>query len=72
MNALTAEERAIYTNLLDNIEAGASIGLIRARLDGHEVAVIMGANEEDDGSAMIYPLAILVNDDLFERLEPPE
>lgn len=71
MTALTDSERLLYQSILYNIEEGYDTCLIRSRLDGQEVAVIAGANSEANGDVVLTPLAILVTDDLFARLEQP-
>ena len=49
------------------------VALSRATFHGHEVAVIVAVSEDEDieDSFSLRPLAILLNDDLFDDLIPP-
>ena len=80
MSALTSEEGEGFNDLmgfatgstLEELPDGMRVGLMRARLDGEDVAlVILAKSDNQDGSTDLSPLALLMNDDLFARIEAP-
>lgn len=72
MSELTQAERDRFDATIDVIQhPDASIGLVRARLDGEDVAVIVEIEIGIDRMAAVRPLAIIVTDAMFDRLEQP-
>jgi hypothetical protein len=47
-----------------------NVGLMRATFDGEDVAVIIRLREEDT-RVEATPVAVLINETIFERLVPP-
>jgi len=67
-NALTEEERAKF----DFIISSKSVGLMRVLFDDEPAAAICIFTEAPDGSYDVVPVAVLVNDSLFDRFTPPD
>jgi len=69
--------RAITQEEKDNFRALTSgeytnFGLVNTTLNGVETAVIVAINEETgDGEIRMDPLAILINEQIFEMLTDP-
>lgn len=76
ISPLTAPEKADLdklTDLLGGAFGDARPALVRAELDGREVAVVVAVlpSDEDRDDYILDPLAILVDDDLLARITPP-
>jgi hypothetical protein len=56
--------------LLGNHFTNARPALLRAELDGREVAVVVAVTEDGEDFVM-DPLAVIVDDELNARLAPP-
>lgn len=70
---LSVEEQAAFDYLraaLSNRIAGAKPCLFRVRHRGRDRAVVAVATDEVDGEVTIRPLALLVDDSLFDDLDP--
>lgn len=67
--ALTEDEK----NIFEVIDEGlAQMFLVEAELDGERVAVINVIFEDSDDSTVSRPVAVILTDDMFDRLTPPE
>lgn len=64
----TEEERALH----DEYFAPEGFVLARAMLDGRDVAVVCHMLPEDGDDVIIRPVAILVTDEMAERLDAGE
>lgn len=74
MRALTEAEINLFDALgavMSGEYANARPAVVNTELDGRDVAVVVAVGQEDDGSYLLTPLAVLVDDDLRERLTPP-
>lgn len=69
---LTDEQKQSMTDLMRMIyDEDVPVALMAATLDDTPVALVTAIHE--DGEVMnMHPLAIVITDDLFERLTPPE
>jgi hypothetical protein len=73
LTAIETDGLDTLTDLLGGAFADARPALLRAELDGREVAVVVAVTQAaDDGDYRLDPLAILVDDDLLARLTAPE
>lgn len=68
MNKLTAEEKMTLVRIVN----GESISLMRAEFEGRDVAVIVEMDEPEDHRIGATPMAMLIDEDIFSRLTPPE
>jgi hypothetical protein len=73
---LTNQEQEVYDRIVYGEE---DLRLMRASLDNEDVAVIVafsedGSHEEGEEGHKVSaePLAIVINEDIFNRLVPPE
>lgn len=65
--ALTFDEQALFGGLCEAMDLD-SVALLRGTLDGEmEVAIVVAVIQLDDDFVM-EPLAVLVNEDLIDRL----
>ena len=69
---LTDEQRQSMTDLMRAVYSeDTNIALMSALLDDTPVALVTAYHEDGDNMLM-HPLAIVLTDDLFDRLTPPE
>lgn len=72
INWITKDEQEIYARIVYGDE---NVTLMRASLDGEEVAVVVAANlgddSDDEHKISAEPLAVLINEAIFNRLQPP-
>lgn len=75
-DALTDLEKDLFEALheaaLAPVFGGPSPVVIRAKLDGQDVAVYAALLDENGERANIVPLAILITPSLMERITPPD
>ena len=50
---------------------GCNIALVNSTYEGREVAVICAVSHEADNSVVMQPLAMLLDDNDFDKLTPP-
>jgi len=67
LRAINEEEKECYKF----INSGQT-ALMSVELNGVETAAIIYTLSADDGKEEIYPVAVLVNDAIFEMIKPPE
>lgn len=46
--------------------------IIQGSLDGNDVYVLAGILESDDKGTLVFPIGIIMNDDILDRLVLPE
>lgn len=68
IHPLTSEQVDAFNWMFDN---QASLALVASALDGEPVTVI-AAITESDGTVYVTPLAIMLEDSMFERLSDPQ
>lgn len=73
---LTDQEQEAYDRIVYGEE---DLRLMRATVDGDDVAVIVAFNDDEDikqgeegYNVSAEPLAIIVNKEMFDRITPPE
>lgn len=80
MTGLTTDEQQDFDSLLalattsslGELPEGVRVALMRARLDGEEVAIVTVVSEaEGDNDFTVAPVAVLMNDSIFARIEQP-
>ena len=69
LSALSEAEHAVFDDVVNAVEAENLI-LIRTALDGKPAAAL-AITVFRDGGYDIYPVAVLVDDELFARLQDP-
>lgn len=67
-DAFTTEQREMFSAIVN----GANVGLVPTKLDGEPTAVIVLIHDNGNGTTDVEPLAVLVTDAMFERLERPD
>lgn len=72
---LTEEEKGLFLALMQAMALGyaglsSPLGLMRTKFDGKDCAVIVGIDQDDEESPL-WPIAVLVNQDIVNRLDPP-
>lgn len=73
INRLSPEQREDFETLV-GLAKTDSLGIVHTELDGKPVAVVMTVVEDSENpndGGMMYPLAILVDEDLVNRLTNP-
>ena len=68
MAKITQEEIYSFESLYNQEN---NVGLMRATFDGEDVAVIIRFRE-GESSVEATPVALLINQEIFDRLIPPE
>lgn len=68
MNKLTQEEKMDLIRIINSDR----ISLMRATFEDRDVAIIVDMEDGDDHRIVATPLAMLLDDDLFNRISPPE
>lgn len=68
MTKITKEEMYSFESIYNQEN---NVGLMRAKFDGEDVAVIIRFRE-GDLKVDATPIAVLINEDIFDRLTPPE
>lgn len=70
------EQESGWFDTLGAVVAGKAknweAALMRATLHGKDVAVIVAVNRVEEDDIGVRPMAILMDDEMFEALEPPE
>jgi hypothetical protein len=71
---LTEAEETIAVSLLGGPPQDFVWSLIRSQFNGEDVAVVAAVRPSDDGDGMVdvRPVAILVNDTIFDGLLDPD
>lgn len=71
--AISAMTQKNFETLKQAAENG-DMGIIECtdRKTGEKVPVLMAVNESDDGSYEVVPFAIMLEEDPYERLIPPD
>lgn len=73
--ALTEVEQVLFHEMVDllaGLYSNARPALMRASLDGRDVAVVVALQHEDGDMVRADPVAVLVDEDLLGRLVPPD
>ena len=68
MNKLTQEEKMDLIRIINSDR----ISLMRATFEDRDVAIIVDMEDGDDHRIVATPLAMLLDDNLFNRISPPE
>ena len=66
------EDQQALANLAQALQVGNPAIVTTTLDDGTEIAVVAHMSEDADGMANMYPLAILVTDDIFNRINRPD
>ena len=73
---ITEDEQVQFDRLVDATNgrfANARIALMRVQFDNEDAAAVVILSQSEDGSEQFTtPVALLVDDTLFERLTPPD
>jgi hypothetical protein len=68
VRALNAAEREMF----GAIRNSPDIALVSTELDGEETGVIVAVVPGENGSTMVYPLAVLLTETMKDRLTGPD
>lgn len=72
LSALSGEEIAASNEAVKFIsENPEKVGSMRVALEDREHTALIVATEDNLGNVSLIPLAIIIDDDLFNRLTPP-
>jgi len=65
---LTEDERMLFTML----RSDSNVALVQTAFDGEETAILVFLEDrEDSDSVRVYPVAVLITEAMFGRLDPP-
>ena len=68
MDKLTTTEKMTLLRIVN----GEDISLMRAEFEGRDVAIVVEMDHSEEHRVGATPLAMLIDEDIFDRLTPPE
>lgn len=75
MTALTDADEDRFQQMVAACVGGAmgslELSVVRSQLDGRDVAVVVVIEDVDGDNVRITPVAVLIDDDTFDRLRDP-
>lgn len=70
INRISPDQREDFDSLL-RLAKHDQLALVSSALDGKPVTVLSTVVEEENGDFTIYPLAVMVDEDIMSRLTNP-